>query len=308
MRFARLSWLALIVALVAPEAWAADPVAETLFQDAIVLMKESKFIEACPKLEASQAREARSGTLLVLGSCHEQLGRTATAWAEYKEAATLARTEGRPENADKADEFAAAVEAELSKLTIVVPHPPEGAALTISLDGELVETGILGSAVPLDPGSHAIEASATGFQPHRETVTIGPDGDAQTVTIPPLTPLAPTPSPEPEPAIAPVMPPPMAAPMPQPAPDDDADEATPVWVWVVGGAGIAMLAASIAFRVDQSAAGGALDDNCGADRTACPASYDFMGDRAREERSFGLFVGLGAGGLVAMGVAVIGLF
>ena len=77
---------------------------------------------------------------------------------------------------------------------------------------------------------------------------------------------------------------------------------------VVGGAGLAMLAASIAFRVDQSAAGGALDDNCGADRTACPASYDFMSDRAREERSFGLFLGFGAGGIVALGAAAIGLF
>jgi len=91
-------------------------------------------------------------------------------------------------------------------------------------------------------------------------------------------------------------------------PDDTNDEATPVWVWIVGGAGIAMLAASIAFRVDQSAAGGALDDNCGPDRTACPASYDFASDRAREQRSFGLFVGLGAGGIVSLGVAAIGLF
>ena len=50
------------------------------------------------------------------------------------------------------------------------------------------------------------------------------------------------------------------------------------------------------------------DDNCGADRTACPASYDFMSDRAREERSFGLFLGFGAGGIVALGAAAIGLF
>ena len=97
-------------------------------------------------------------------------------------------------------------------------------------------------------------------------------------------------------------------PIPQAPPDEGEDEATPVWVWVVGGAGLAMLAASIAFRVDQSAAGGALDDNCGADRTACPASYDFMSDRAREERSFGLFLGFGAGGIVALGAAAIGLF
>ena len=308
MRLARLSWLPLIAALTfAPAASAADPVAETLFQDAIALMKESKFAEACPKLEASQAREAKSGTLLVLGSCHEQLGRTATAWAEYKEAATLARTEGRNENAERADEFAAAVEPKLSRLTIVVSQPPEGAALTIALDGEPVAAGILGSAVPLDPGTHTIDASASGFEPHRQTVTIGPDGDAQTVTIPALTPLVLVPSPAPEPAVQPVMPAPMP-PLPQTPPDEGDDEATPVWVWVVGGAGLAMLAASIAFRVDQSAAGGALDDNCGADRTACPASYDFMSDRAREERSFGLFVGFGAGGIVALGVAAIGLF
>ncbi|MCA9624492.1 MAG: PEGA domain-containing protein [Myxococcales bacterium] len=295
--------LLILVLLAFPAlARAADPAAEALFQDAIALMKEGRFAEACPKLAASQAREAKSGTLLVLGSCHEQLGQTATAWAEYTEAATLARTEGRSENAEKAQEFAQAVAPLLSRLTIDVAAQP--VEIEVTLDGVRIAPATYGTALPVDPGPHQVEAQAAGHEPWSGSITVGADADQQTLTVPALVPL---PAPvEPLPA----MPPPPPAPIaPAPLPDQpEADEGPPLWVWVVGGTGLALLAASVAFRVDQAAAGNALDEQCGADRTACPPSYDFMADRAREERSFGLFLGFGAGGVVALGAAVIGLF
>jgi hypothetical protein len=302
------SLILLILGLWPANAHAADPVAEALFQDAITLMKASNFAEACPKLAASHAREAKSGTLLVLGSCHEQLGKTATAWAEYTEAATLARTEGRPENAEKAKQFADAVAPNMSRLTLVVPQPVSGLAVT--LDGEAVATATFGTALPLDPGPHRVVAEAPGFDAWSQEVTIGGNADAQTVQVPALTPMAV--SPEPEPAVAPVMVPapapvmqPPAPPMPMP---DDGEQSTPTWVWVVGGTGLALLAASIAFRVDQSAAASNLDEQCGETRVACPPGYDFMADRSRETRDFGLFLGFGGAGLVAVGAAVVGLF
>src|SRR5262245_30306021 len=109
--------------VVATWARAADPAAEALFQEAVNLMKNNDFAAACPKLEARQRREARSGTLLNLASCREHEGKTATAWALYKDAATMARSEGRREHADKASKLAAALEPKLARLRVDVATP-----------------------------------------------------------------------------------------------------------------------------------------------------------------------------------------
>jgi hypothetical protein len=77
--------------LATTSALAGNPVAEQMFQDARELMKKGDYQAACPKLEASHKLEARSGTLIVLANCHEQIGKTATAWVEYKDAAALAQ-------------------------------------------------------------------------------------------------------------------------------------------------------------------------------------------------------------------------
>jgi hypothetical protein len=68
-----------------------------------------------------------------------------------------------------------------------------------------------------------------------------------------------------------------------------------------------LAASAIVFRVDQSAAGSALDDQCGEDRADCPHDYDHASDQARERRDFGLFIGLGSGALVGLGLAIIGI-
>ncbi len=68
-----------------------------------------------------------------------------------------------------------------------------------------------------------------------------------------------------------------------------------------------MAAVAVVFAVDQSAAASELDDRCGDERLTCPQDYDFESDRAREERDFGLFVGLGLAGAVGIGAALIGI-
>ena len=47
------------------------------------------------------------GTLLNLATCHEKLGRTASAWGEFKEAATLAEKRGEKDRATFANEHLA---------------------------------------------------------------------------------------------------------------------------------------------------------------------------------------------------------
>src|SRR6476619_3478469 len=68
--------------------------AESLFDAGRQLMQAGDFQQACPKFAESQRQDPSPGTLINLAKCYEGLGRTASAWADDKEAATLARTMG----------------------------------------------------------------------------------------------------------------------------------------------------------------------------------------------------------------------
>src|SRR6185436_11342970 len=78
----------------------------------------------------------------------------------------------------------AALEPHLSTLTILVDKPVDG--LLVTRDGVKIEATTYGVAVPVDPGPHAIEASAPGFQTAHVDVTIGASKDAKSITLPAL--------------------------------------------------------------------------------------------------------------------------
>ena len=89
----RLTWIATItaVALAAarPAARADDtvdkPAAEAAFLRGKELMKEGYLAEACDAFARSQRLDPQLGTQYNLALCYEQLGRTASAWALYRE-------------------------------------------------------------------------------------------------------------------------------------------------------------------------------------------------------------------------------
>ena len=178
--------LALALGAVAPAAHAqADKAAaESLFQAGKSLMTEGKYDEACPKFVESQRLDPSSGTLLNLGKCYEVQGKTASAWAEYKEAATLARAAGQTERETAAKDFASKLEPKLSKLRVDATAPVAG--LVIKKDGVDMGRATLGIAIAVDPGEHTIEASAPGYNPWTTKITVGKESDSKTVTIPAL--------------------------------------------------------------------------------------------------------------------------
>src|SRR5687768_2630591 len=71
--------------------------AEALFQQGLGLFEGGKTQEACPLFEQSHRLEPKLGTLLNLALCHEKLGKTASAWAEFTEAANLAERRNEPD-------------------------------------------------------------------------------------------------------------------------------------------------------------------------------------------------------------------
>src|SRR5688572_32581495 len=113
-------------------------------------MTKGKYNEACPKFEASQQLDPGLGTMLNLAECYEKTGRTASAWAEYREAIPLARAAGSKSRQDLATERAKALEERLSTLTIrAMTGGEEGVHLEIRRDGVPVQHAELGSPIPV---------------------------------------------------------------------------------------------------------------------------------------------------------------
>lgn len=134
--------------------------AEALFSEGRRLVGEGKYAEACPKFVESQRLDPAPGTLVNLGGCYEKNGQTASAWATFKLAASLAAQKGRTDYETTARQHVSSLEPLLSMLTIVVPADVVVAGLVVTRDGSSVGNAEWGLAIPVDPGTHAIEASA----------------------------------------------------------------------------------------------------------------------------------------------------
>lgn len=158
--------------------------AEQLFAEARALMERRDFAAACPKLEASFELDPQPGTALNLGRCLEDLGKLASAWAYYRAGAEQAARAGDRARERYARKRIAALEPRLSHLIIDAPSEPVP-GLHIERNGSPVADALIGVAVYVDAGEHAITAQAPGYQPFSTTVAIG-EGARTTVQIPVL--------------------------------------------------------------------------------------------------------------------------
>src|SRR6478736_3838224 len=161
--------------------------AESLFDDALKAMKSGHFSEACPKLEESERIDPAIGTLLYLGECYEKTGRTASAWATFREAASAAQAQGETERTRVAGARADRLQPSLSKLTLkVVPETAQLPTLRVTRDNVVVANTLFGVAIPVDPGKYHIVASADGYQSHEADIEVSANADSKALEIPAL--------------------------------------------------------------------------------------------------------------------------
>jgi tetratricopeptide (TPR) repeat protein len=181
-----LAWL-MPVPLRAQEDPQRKAAAEVLFDEGQKLLFNGEYEEACRRFEQSQALDSGVGTLLYLGQCYDRLGRSASAWATYRSAESLAKANGQVDRARVANERASRLEPTLAKLTvnIAAEKPSEGFALTIN--GKPLEAALIGVAFPIDPGRYELVARAFARTPWSTSIEIQA-GQAQTVQIPALEP------------------------------------------------------------------------------------------------------------------------
>lgn len=198
--------------------------AQALFDDARRLLADKRYAEACLKLEDSERLDPGVGTLLNLADCQVHLGKTASAHTNFLEAAYRAKANGDTKREATARAHAAALESKLSRITILAVLDDGG--MVVKRDGVLVAAGMVGTAVPVDPGEHVVSASAPGKESWESKVTVRPDGHQVTVSVPRLEdeahpPPPPPPAPEvkpPAPEVSPPPPPPPPAPEVKPPP------------------------------------------------------------------------------------------
>jgi len=160
--------------------------AQALFDHAKALMREDKYPEACAALEESGRIESRSGTTLNLADCYEHLGRLASAWSTFVEAAALAGAAGDKERESGARERAARLAPRLSHLVIEAPFAQSTPGLEITRDEQLVGSAQWGLALPADSGPHLISARAPGRKPWQAQVIAQDDAGTVSVVVPDL--------------------------------------------------------------------------------------------------------------------------
>ncbi|MDB4987271.1 MAG: hypothetical protein JWN04_2449 [Myxococcaceae bacterium] len=160
--------------------------AEALFDRGITLLKEGRLEEACVRLEQSNAVEHGIGTMLYLAECYEKSGRTASAWALFREASSEAQAAGQVERAAAGRQRAERLEPTLSRLTVEVPEAHRVPGLEVSRNGTPIPKGLWGLPLPVDPGEQHIAVRASGYLPHEASVAIEKGPGSAKVTIPAL--------------------------------------------------------------------------------------------------------------------------
>ena len=277
--------------------------AESLFEDAMKLVADKRYPEACPKFEESQRLDPAMGTQFRLAECYEAVGRTASAWANYLEVADTARNAGQAERERVARERAGSAEAKLSRLTVVV-STPDLPGLEVRRGGVVLGKAQWGSPVPVDPATYDVAASAPAKLAWSGVVTVSGDGAFSTLTVPELqdVPIASIPALQ------------AAKPLASASLSQPADVERPQTHWgpvrttglIVAGAGVVGLAFGAAFGVDAlSKKSAAESSGCSGDR--CTPGAGSTRDEARKAANLATAF-FTAGGVLAAGGLGLWLF
>jgi hypothetical protein len=210
-----------------------------LFAQGRALFKSGNYAAALEQFEAA-AKEMRTfGILFNIAECQEKLGRTASAWATWREARSVAVEGGHADDEDTAAARQRALESVLSRLTIVAPPDVDLPGLEVRRDDALIPREAWGMAIPVDPGLHVVVERAPGRKTRRLEVSLQDHAGKRTLTLLPL-----------EPEVAPSSP--VAADRAASRPlfasqvSSNAGSGQRVAGWVLGGLGVAAVGAGIA--------------------------------------------------------------
>ncbi len=301
MKLGAISALLPLLAAVTAPALAQDnhAAAVQLYDAAEALSKAGRLAEACPKYAESYRLDPQLGALLHQADCLEKIGKLASAYAAFRDAAELAGQKN-DERKNVAEARAKALEPRLTRISIDLAPNAKLEKLEISKDGTLVSDASLGLPIAVDRGEHRVEARAPGYKTWQVTVSTLTEGATEHVIVPVLEPLPP----EPPPAVV------QPAPPPPPPPKESAG--VPAAAWIFGGVAVAGLATGVVFNVFARSANADAEARCTNDEDAPTCVVDSEDDAEKRQESLDAasanrivsYIGFGVGGAAALATVV----
>ena len=245
--------------------------AEALFQEAQGLMAAGNVNAACGKFESSNALDPGLGAKLYLADCYDRAGKSASAWALFKEAAAIAQQSGQGDREKAANERVQDLEGRLSRLEIRIPATGMPQNLELVLNGSPIPNASIGSALPVDPGTQQIVARAAGYESRTLSVELPTGPATRSVDIPLL--VREPEKPAPAAATSATRPPPIA---------QSSGNVQRVLGFATGGLGLVALGSSGFFAFRASSLDNDSRANCLTnDPNACTAQGASQRDEAR---------------------------
>lgn len=256
--------------------------ARAQFQRGIELEQAGNWAEAIQQFREVGSVRMTPQVRFHIAYCEENLGRLVTALGGYE----LALAEAEQVGADFKNEVETAITRLRERIPKLLIERGAGAdAAAVQLDGIDLGASSIGAEIPLDPGPHAVTATAPGYQPFSATATLK---ERETTRV--LLELVPEP-----------VPPPGEGKPGQVIVVTRTESPKRLVPYIVGGAGVAaLISGGVLFGLHQATAAD-LEERC-PDKNACPERYRDTYDRMR---LYGWAAGISAGvGVAAIGVAV----
>ncbi len=276
--------------------------AEALFDQGVRLMKQNSFNDACPKLEESERIDPAVGTLLYLGECYERVGKTASAWATFREASSLAANSNQADRARVASTRAQELETKLSRLSVeLMPDVARIPGVVVKRGGRRLEPSLYGTPLPVDPGEYRIEVSAPGYETWSTPIKVEAGGASASVRVPGL-----VKGPDVSPVQAPVEQKPASlsagpgATQPSAAPVKRSLTTGQTLGLVVGGVGVVGLGLGSYFGVRAITKNSDAEDFCQDDNRCTQTGMDLT-DKAKQDATASNIAFAAGGALLALG-------
>ena len=268
--------------------------ARQLFVDAEKDEDGARWADALAKLRRVALVKSTAGIHYHVALCEEHLGQLAAALDEYTSAEGQARAESALDVLHLVGKRIADLGPRVPRLTIRLV--PTVADATVTLDGAKLSPAVFGTALPVDPGEHRIEATAPNRPPTIRSVTVR-ERDVTAVDLQ----LA---EPPPTPGAPPVTTPPAAESPPPALPESPAAPAGPSRTGaILATAGAVALAGGglAAFLVAGSAHSRAVIQCASVVSTAADAcNSEKNGVRAWDFTAGGAWLGAAAAGTLAV--------
>lgn len=266
--------------------------ARDLFREGVSLEAAGNWAGALAKFEEVGRVKLTPQVRFHIARCKEQLGRLNEALGEYR----LAEYEAGQQHIGELEAITQAREQLEARVPTVTITRGAGAELArVTLDGVELGEKQIGTKISLDPGPHTITARLPGDVQFQQNVAVQ-ERESKTVELVPPPDLARKSEPEPTTAATNAKPEKSAA--------EEGDNGGPGAVpWIVGGVGVASLAASGIFLILRNGALSDLDKVCHG--SICPDTKSARDSQDKGELYSTLSTVTFAVGVVGIGTAAV---